>query len=77
MFPELIATISQESITPARSDQGMKSFPRLVQSKEGKEFVEEMAEKRCGRGRSRTSCVFHCNGSQAADHVRRSGYQEE
>jgi thiol-disulfide isomerase/thioredoxin len=40
--PELIALIRKHHA--ARSDLG-NCFPRLVQSKEGKEFVEEMAEK--------------------------------
>ncbi len=41
-IPEMIALIRKHHA--ARSDLG-KPFPRLVQSKEGKEFVEEMAEK--------------------------------
>jgi thiol-disulfide isomerase/thioredoxin len=41
-IPELIALIRKHH--SARSDLG-NCFPSLVQSKEGKEFVEEMAEK--------------------------------
>lgn len=41
-LPELMALIRKHHA--ARSDLG-NCFPRLVQSKEGKEFVEEMAEK--------------------------------